>query len=168
MNDIPVATSVCENIASNKGKKSREREFQANEQRRINGLLIDRYRELIKEKILEAITVMERKCVYSVVLDIDPYFLVQVESKSVPFHVLHYGNKIPYEKKWTKRTPFSEQNPDLFFSIQRELLSTKGFYLLDESTPSKSHGFFLVLHAKKPEDYDERQLLWHKGNKVLR
>ena len=93
--------------------------------------------------------------------------LLAVEAKitkarfgKIPVHCLHYGNH-GSTRHWCDRRPHSGQSA--FLTVSKEVFA-RGYYLLDESDPSKSHQIHIRLHCEEPLDYNIRKQLWHGMN----
>ena len=85
--------------------------------------------------------------------------------QNIPGHVLHYGGRGQEGWGWKSRKPLAELEEMPFITAQK-LMYEKGYYLLDESDPSKSFGCYISLYCQKPTDYDTRPSLWHGYNKL--
>jgi len=81
------------------------------------------------------------------------------------FQFPHYGNYRRGGYRFQDRVPFSETR-DPFRELQSELYQKKGWVLLDESDPQRSHGSYIRLYPKLPPHYETTPLLWHKKNKL--
>jgi len=80
--------------------------------------------------------------------------------ENIPVHYLHYGAH-GSTRHWCDRRPHC--GPSAFFTVKKEVFA-RGYYLLDESDPSKSHQIHIRLHCEQPLDYNSRDKLWHGMN----
>lgn len=78
--------------------------------------------------------------------------------KNIPCHVLHYGHIDGY---WTKRKPLAVSRG---FLVARQIMLEKGYYLVDESDPSKSFQIFISLYLVPPI---KNKKLWHGLNNIM-
>lgn len=93
------------------------------------------------------------------------YISLGTSYKGIPGHVLHYGGRGQEGWGWKSRKPLVEVEEMPFITAQK-LMYEKGYYLLDESDPSKSFGCYIFLYCQKPADYDTRPPLWHGYNRL--
>ena len=129
---------------------------------------LEEYEKLLKNEIVKCVNDMIKNENTKSVLDIQlkSFLKVKVEDKDkgIPIHVLHYGYN--FNKKWTiRRNVLSDKNEKMPFQKLQDQMLEKGYYLLDESDPSKSFSTHLVLYSVKPHYYGNSDL-WHGLNVI--
>jgi len=84
----------------------------------------------------------------------------------IPGDVLLYGHR-PQHESWQVRTPLELPGPTAFQRLQREFFKN-GWYLIEESDPSRSRNLVFSLYWEKPgadhHYFNKTGVVWHNHN----
>lgn len=151
--DIPNASQIVDKYKSRTYRDSSNRYHE----------FLNEYENLLRTKIATAISKMFRDAKVVESIDVNFREKITINEKAFSINTLHYGFTV--DNQWTKRTPIVMESEMPFRRLQTELLS-KGYYLLDESDPAKSHATVINIYALKPYNYGQNRL-WHGKNIIL-
>ena len=164
IDDIPMASNIVDASLKKETLPEKPAVVQQTQQTQQTQEYVDMYNKQLMLSIRTAISYMQKKSKTSsfVHVDFNQIFTISA-GKSVKLHTIHYGFVDNRRNHWNARKPFTSETKSPFKLLQ-ELLEKKGYYLLDESDNQLSFHPRFVIYAQKPEDYDEREVLWHKLN----
>ena len=162
LENIPNSSVVLESIKE-KQKQDVTIRIQKNiEREKILEQVRNEYIKFLLDTCCDAIKEMTENGRFSAILPIDFDKIIIVNTSKYKFHSIHYGF---VDEFWNQRIPFNKNKESPFKEVQKQLYE-KGYYLLDNSNPSRSFRTVITLFASKPKNYDLTTVLWHGLNKI--
>lgn len=120
----------------------------------------DKYTNTLRSICISTIVNAGNRCSSKIPVNLDAY-IRQYQIDGIPIHILHYGYQIG---EWTNREQLECDDP--FTVIQREL-STKGYYLIEETNPKQSQYIHIYIYCENPTNNNKQNKLWHNHNVIL-